>query len=280
MSLATRTSSPERGAKTYLLTVLGELVAPDGREVWQENLVGALTSLDFSPAAARQVIARASQDGWLTSKRVGRRSLMTITDSAWGMLHDGRERTLSFGVPQQWDERWLVVALTVPETQRQIRYHLRTELAWLGYGSLGNGVWISPHTRYEAETMHLLSSNEGLADAYVFVSETPLRHTPRSIAREAWDLDALLARYTSFLERFEDARPKEPQQVFTSWIELFTSWRHFPLFDPELPDSLLPTSWPRSQSRALFVELESQWSEPAHAYFRGLVTESGGLSSL
>lgn len=272
MSLASLgTPLPERSAKTLLLTILGEAVAPGGRKVWQETLVRALTTAGVSGPAARQAISRAVQEGMLTSDRVGRRALMTITDQAWDQLHDGRERTMSFGEPQEWDGRWLVVVMTVPESQRHIRHHLRTELAWLGYGSLGNGVWISPQTTRLTATMKLLNTNEELADAYLFVSDTPVDHTPRSVARAAWDLNKLLDRYTQFLGQFIDADPIGPAETFAYWIELITSWRHFPLLDPELPDSLLPANWPRTRSRELFRTLQETWTPTALDYFHGRI---------
>jgi hypothetical protein len=159
-------------ARSILLTVLGEAVAPYGNTVWQESLVAALTTLGTSAPAARQVVARAMRDGWLTSERVGRRSLLTISESSLKMLEEGRARALVFGAAADWDGQWLLAAVTVPEEQRELRYQLRTQLGWLGFGSLGNGLWISPHVDHQDDAVELLRSWDESVNAVVFVTAT------------------------------------------------------------------------------------------------------------
>jgi phenylacetic acid degradation operon negative regulatory protein len=250
--------------------VLGEAVAPYGETVWQEALVAALTTLGTSAPAARQVVARAIRDGWLTSERVGRRSLLTISHSSLKMLEEGRARALAFGASTEWDGRWLLAAITVPEQQRELRYQMRTQLGWLGFGSLGNGMWISPHVDQQDATVELLRGGDESVNAVVFVTTMSPTHTPIEIARAAWDLEALHERYTTFLNAHGKPRPSAPEAVFAAWIRMFTAWRHFPLVDPELPDSLLPARWPRARARALFTRRNEEWSETALEYFRSL----------
>lgn len=250
--------------------MLGEAVAPYGDMVWQESLVTALTTLGTSSPAARQVVARAIREGWLTSERVGRRSLLTISDNSLKMLKDGRARALAFGTDTEWDGHWLLAAVTVPEERRELRYQMRTQLGWLGFGSLGNGLWISPHVKHQDATVELFRGGDEPVNAFVFVSTMSATHTPAEIARTAWDLDALHERYSTFLSTHGKPRPSAPAAVFAAWVNMFTSWRHFPLFDPELPDSLLPARWPRSRARALFTGRDEEWSGAALEYFRSL----------
>jgi phenylacetic acid degradation operon negative regulatory protein len=51
---------------------------------------------------------------------------------------------------------------------------------------------------------------------------------------------------------------------------MYSDWRHFPQFDPELPESLLPKQWPRSRARDLFLACDAKWSQPAITYFQSL----------
>jgi phenylacetic acid degradation operon negative regulatory protein len=195
---------------------------------------------------------------------------MTISNSAAEMFADGRARMMRFGETRAWDERWLLVTLTVQEDRREVRHHFRTELGWLGFGSLGNGIWISPHASNEAAALRLFQSREGLKDAYVFVTATPLTHSPRDIAKAAWDIDKLRDRYAAFERRFSGLAPSTPVEVFAAWIEMLTAWRHFPLVDPELPDSLLPADWPRRSAYQLFHDRHSEWGSAARDYFLSL----------
>jgi DNA-binding transcriptional regulator PaaX len=79
-----------------------------------------------------------------------------------------------------------------------------------------------------------------------------------------------LGRFESRAGKPYKPRPSAPEAVFAGWIRMFTSWRHFPLVDPELPDSLLPARWPRARARALFVRRNEEWSDVALEYFRSL----------
>ncbi len=271
--MATSTETPlttTRRTKTVLLTILGSLVAPMGVSVWQETFVNALTQLGSSVPAARQAVARAVGDGWLTSQRVGRRSRMALSDETYSALITGHQRTMTFGQPKEWAGEWLFVALTVPEDSRALRHHFRTELGWLGFGSLGNGLWVSPHPENEAATLRLLGAVDGAGDAYVFTNARPVTHTPQQLALAAWDMESLRTRYLDFIASFENASPRTPIDRFASWIELVTRWRHFPLFDPELPERLLPADWPRQRAYELFHRRMDQWTETAEDYLRQL----------
>src|SRR5919107_4514870 len=132
-------------ARSVLLTMLGEYVLPLRDAIWQETLIGALAALDYKPQAARQALSRSVGAGWLETERHGRRSRVRLTPETAEMLRSGAARIYSFGEPWVWDGRWLLVVLRVPEERRQVRHQMRTRLAWAGFGSLGGGLWISPH---------------------------------------------------------------------------------------------------------------------------------------
>jgi phenylacetic acid degradation operon negative regulatory protein len=259
-----------RTARTLMLTILGEAVAPYESAVWQESLVAALGALDVSAIAARQAVARAAREGLLKSERVGRRSLMHLSEDGRALLQEGRKRTLSFGDQPAWDGRWLLVAMTIPEERREIRYRMRTQLEWLGFGSLGNGLWISPHAEHEDAALALLASGEIPVGSFVFVTDRLASHTPSELAAAVWDLDSLRDRYEAFTAEFAKLRPRTPEQQFGCWIRMYSDWRHFPQFDPELPESLLPRQWPRGRARDLFLACDAKWSKPAIAYFQSL----------
>ncbi|MBV8733976.1 MAG: hypothetical protein JO120_04285, partial [Solirubrobacterales bacterium] len=138
-------------ARSLLLTILGEYLLPRESSVWQETLVGALTAVGYTRQAARQALSRSARDDWLEAERSGRRARMTLSERAAALLRDGARRIYTFGEPWQWDARWLVLVLRVPEERREVRHQLRTRLAWAGLGSLGGGVWLTPHVEREAE---------------------------------------------------------------------------------------------------------------------------------
>jgi phenylacetic acid degradation operon negative regulatory protein len=252
-----------------LLTLLGEYVlgAPDG--VWQETLIAALNTMGYKTLAARQALVRSVNGGWLRTERHGRRSRVYLTEATAEMLRTGAERIYSFGRPKEWQGRWLLVVLRVPEERREVRHLVRSQLAWAGFGSLGNGLWITPHVEREAE-LQAMTGGSSAAELLSFRAELGAIGEPQRVVADAWDLDGVATGYRQFITRFGRLRPKTPEAVFRAQTEVVHAWRKFPFLDPDLPEQILPAGWPRSKAYQVFEGQHSAWHGPAQEYFRSL----------
>jgi phenylacetic acid degradation operon negative regulatory protein len=249
--------------------VLGEYVLPREEAVWQETLVAALGALGYSEHAARQAVARSVRDGWLESERVGRRSRLSLSDATAELLSSGAERIYTFGESWAWSGEWLMLVLRVPEARREVRHHLRTQLAWAGLGSLGGGVWLTPHVDREAELAELVAAQPD-AEVLSFHGRMGALGDPRRVAEAAWDLDAVVDQYDEFIADFARLRASTPQASFRAQTELVHAWRKFPFLDPDLPEDLLRPGWPRGRAHNLFRERHERWDEAARTYFESL----------
>jgi len=256
-------------ARSVLLTLLGEFVLPNRNGVWQETLINALGALDFKTQAARQALARSATAGWLRTERHGRRSRVHLTDETARMLSTGAERIYSFGDPWEWEGRWLLVVLRVPEERREIRHQVRTRLAWAGFGSLGGGLWISPHVDREDELQDM-AGDESVAELLSFRAELGTIGDPQRVIADAWDLAAVDEAYRDFVSQFGRLRPRTPEAMFRAQTLLVHEWRKFPFLDPDLPQEMLPSKWPRSRAHDVFHERHALWHEAAQDYFRSL----------
>jgi phenylacetic acid degradation operon negative regulatory protein len=256
-------------ARSVLLTVLGEYVLPLEDAVWQETLIAALGALEHKPQAARQALARSVAAGWLRTERHGRRSRVRLTAATAEMLSTGAERIYAFGEPWRWEGRWLLVVVRVPEERRDVRHQMRTRLAWDGFGSLGGGLWISPHAERERELL-AGARRDGVAALMSFQAEIGEFGDPAEVVAEAWDLDAVAAAYREFIATFGRLRPRSPDAVFRAQTLLVHEWRKFPFLDPDLPEDMLPAGWPRRRAHELFRQRHAQWHEAAQAHFRAL----------
>src|SRR5689334_21538727 len=196
-----RRSVGSPAARSLLLTVLGEYVLPRSGEAWQETLVAALVSLGYTAQAARQALARSTRESWLRTERRGRRARMFLTDRSRELLTAGAERIYSFGQPWEWDGRWLIVILRVPEHRRAVRHQLRSRLAWAGLGSLGGGVWLTPHVERESE-LNAAIRDEPDADARLFIAALGEMGDPAQLVAEGWDLKSVHAHYTELIDDF------------------------------------------------------------------------------
>ncbi len=272
-----RRSVGSPATRSLLLTVLGEYVLPRSGEVWQETLVAALCTLGYTEQAARQALSRSTRDGWLQTERRGRRSRMSLTGASRELLATGADRIYAFGRPWEWDERWLIVILRVPEHRRAVRHQLRSRLAWAGLGSLGGGVWLTPHVEREAELTAAIQE-EPDAEARSFVAQLGAMGDPQELIADAWDLESVREQYQAFIDDFVRVRPSAPEACFRQQTLLVHAWRRFPFLDPDLPANVLPADWPRDRAHALFVERHERWEPAARAHFEQL--ESGyGMDS-
>lgn len=253
-------------ARSTLLTVLGEYLLPRPDGVWQEALIGSLRLLGFTPSAARQAVVRSAREGWLEGERIGRRSKMRLTASSTELLADGARRIYGFGRPVAWDGRWVLVVLRVPEPRRELRHRLTTRLAWAGFGSLGGGLWITPHAGREAQIQA-----EEPAQLLSFNAELGALGDTAKVIQEAWDLPGLRQHYEQFLADFgPDPDSGDDGAVFASQTALVHAWRRFPFIDPDLPDDLLPPDWPRPRAYELFRTRHERWAPAAQSHFDAL----------
>ena len=238
-------------------------------DVWQETLVLSLEHLGYTNHAARQAIARAARTGILAAQRHGRRAHMSLTNTGQELLRDGGRRLLAFGEPWKWDGCWLLLNLRVPESRRDARQRLRNRLSWAGFGSLGNGLWLSPHVDREAELTSVLSA-EPAAQAWTFRAHNGEFGDINQLVRQAWDIDAMIANYDLFITEFGRVGPRTPEECFVAYISLWSRWRVFPFIDPDLPAELFPKGWVRERAYAVFQERCLRWVDPARCFVASL----------
>jgi phenylacetic acid degradation operon negative regulatory protein len=269
-ALSRRHAAGANSARGLLFTILGEFVLPGDGTAWTSALLAVFARLGIEEKAARQALMRTATDGWLEADKIGRRTRWRLTGSARRMLTEGAERIYSFAGPaQDWDGRWLLVSVRIPETDRRARHVVKTRLTWAGFGSLGTGLWISPHPDREPEVTQALSEAGVADDAHVFVATRAGTGGGgvREMVASAWDLAAVEERYEEFIAEFGQ---RVPGDVLARQVELVHAWRRFPSIDPALPRVLLPPRWSGLTAARLFAERHEQWSPDARSEWKRL----------
>lgn len=269
------TQAPQRrslqggqSARSLLLTVLGEYVLPRSGAVWTSTLLGALALLGVEDKAGRQALARAAKAGWLVGERRGRAARWHLTDRGRALLAEGTERIYAFDPGRRgWDGKWLLLVISVPEDRRAERHVLRTGLAWSGFGSLGQGVWLSPDTARQTEIEPLFAGLRRPTRAVTFVAELGTIGDAAALVHQAWDLSELEARYLAFVAEFAKQGHESDAVAFVIKTRLVHEWRKFPFIDPGLPTDLLPPGWPGREAHFLFHHLHRELSRTAEAWF-------------
>lgn len=267
-TLSRRHAAGAPSARGLLFTLLGEFVLTEGGTAWTSAVLAAFARLGIEEKATRQALTRTAASGWLDAEKVGRRTRWRLTGSARRMLTVGAERIYSFtGPTEDWDGRWLLVYVRIPDSDRRAKHVVRSRLSWAGFGSLGAGLWISPHPDREAEAIGVLTEARVAQDAHVFVASRSGLADVRIMVADAWDLTAIEEQYGQFIEEFRDSAPAD---VLARQVELVHAWRRFPSIDPALPRELLPARWSGLQAARLFADRHQRWSDDARREWKRL----------
>jgi phenylacetic acid degradation operon negative regulatory protein len=260
----------QASARSLLMTMLGEFVLPrGGGPVWTQALVSALALSGIEPKSARQALARTAAEGWLASERIGRQVRWSLTPHGRRLLSEGAQRIYAFGRDEvAWDGRWLVLLVSVPESQRDLRHRIRTQLSWAGFGSPAAGVWVTPHVSRQAEAGRILAdAGIGGTAAMSFAASYGEIGSQDTLVARSWDLGDLEQRYEDFIDEFTGLDPVTGEAVLRAQTRLVHEWRRFPLLDPGLPSRLLPENWSGAKAADLFHSRHADWHPAAQRHW-------------
>jgi phenylacetic acid degradation operon negative regulatory protein len=270
LDLAPRRPGPARGpsARAYLLILLGDYALDQDNATWTHTVVEALGLVGFEEKAARQALARSASAGLLDARKVGRRTRWHLTPAGHTALTAAKNRLFATGPDRDWNGDWLILLATVPENHRNLRHRLRTSLSWAGFGSLGPGVWLSPHPSHAAEARQVLASLGEPVQATLLHARLDNPDERQRLVTQAWDVAELDQQYRTFVDRFRSVRPREPGHALAELAHLLYQWRRLLLADPGLPPNLLPPQWSGEQARKLLLERHPRWQHMARAWWR------------
>lgn len=270
-------------ARSLVFDLFGDYLRYRGGEARLRGLAALMGCFDVPEATVRVVLGRLRKEGWFGSRRSGRETSYYLTDAAWQLLDEGRERIFA-RESGPWDGYWRMVIYSVPESERPVREQLRTRLAWLGFGPLSASVWLSPHDRLAAVRAGL--ADEPTVRLDTFHSRSNGAHSDRDIAARAWNLGSLDRDYRALLEtyrpRLQRYRGGElgPHAALVERVQLVHDYRLFPFRDPDLPPELLPAGWPGRTAHEVFLEAYGLLREPAEAAVDELTGQPNHVSYL
>ena len=165
-------------------------------------VVRLMAALGVEEPAVRSSISRLKRRGLLDARRVDGVAGYALTEVAQEILADGDARIFGRRRAEESDG-WLLVVFSVPESERDKRHQLRSQLTRLGFGTVAPGVWVAPgHLADEAAEV---LDRRGLVGYVELFRGAHLGAVREQVARW-WDLDQLHARYAEFLDRQEPVR--------------------------------------------------------------------------
>jgi phenylacetic acid degradation operon negative regulatory protein len=265
-------AAANRSARSLLLVVLGEFVWPGGQPVWSSTLLQALADLGVEPDAARKTLQRTADAGLITSSRSGRRLLWSISPAGHRLLEDGFHRVLEVPRPApDWDGRWLVLMVTVPESRKNLRSRLQRRLTWSGMGSPAPGYWLTPHTERSGDVQVVISDLGLDSLANSFVGTFGEIGDESELVRRAWNLEDLADRYARFIDDAQRSGRETDRDQFRRHVDAVQAWRTLVYADPGLPESYLPNPWIGHRAREVFQQLRTRLMPSAQAHWASLL---------
>jgi phenylacetic acid degradation operon negative regulatory protein len=206
----------------------------------------------------RTSVYRLSQEKWLVSEQIGRRSYYSLTTSGRRRFEHAYRR-IYFAPQDTWGGEWQLVLIPASLAGAP-RDQLRKELTWAGYGTLASGILAHPSA--DSEALLDILQETGAHDRVVALRAaniSPLTSRPlQELVHECWNLDVLAAKYTDFIERFRPVLRTlrgtgelDPEQCFLVQTLLMHDFRRALLHDPQLPAQLLPANWSGGIARQL-----------------------------
>jgi phenylacetic acid degradation operon negative regulatory protein len=266
-----RATSLERRPQSLVITLLGSYVHPEERTVWSGGLVKLLGELGFSAGAARAALVRLTRRDLLERVRDGRLVHYRLTGRAAALLDEGDRRIFSLGRDARDAEAWTILWHAAPEELRLERGRLARRLRFLGFGSVQDGVWVSPHD-HDREAAALLEELGLTRYAAVLVGRPASGSDFAAFVDRAWDVEQLTKRYGAFVTafgRYAASRRNglDDRKAFLVRTRLVHDFRQFPFLDPGLPEDVVPTDGQRARAVDLFHELYGSLAEPAHRHF-------------
>ena len=82
---------------------------------------------------------RLKSRGFLSAERWSGEAGYLLTDAGRHDLSTG-DRRIFRPATATAEDGWVLAVFSVPETERHLRHQLRTELSWLGFGTVSPGV--------------------------------------------------------------------------------------------------------------------------------------------
>lgn len=253
---------------SLIVSFAGSYLRELGGDIAVADLIRCLDPVGLAAPTVRQALSRLKSRGFLTPERVGGRAGYRLTEAGRADLTSG-DRRIFHRPTADAAAGWVLAVFSVPESERAQRHRLRSELSWLGFGTVAAGVWAAPRPLAEPTRQVLVTAD---LDRYVTWFEArPL--SPIDVA-QWWDLPALRAAYDRFLDAHTadlDLGALTGERACTGYLRLIDDWRVFPRIDPGLPAALLPADWPAARAWETFAALHERWSGPGLAHVRAVV---------
>lgn len=267
-------------SKSLIITIFGDSLLPYVSGIWLGDLIELLRPFKVNAQLVRTSSFRLAEEGWLESKRDGRSSRYSLSESGRQRVEHAYDRI--YAPPDsEWDGHWTIVIPGKEGSSMANRNELRRELEWAGFGRITAKLFL--HPRADLEMLKEVLARLGLArDTVVLRARELEEFSSRSVgalSAECWNLERVAGLYKYFLRQCEPVLPlievePSPETAFLVQTLLIHSFRRVVLHDPRLPVALLPPNWTGHAAYSLCKDVYRRTHKQARAYLTERLEEA------
>lgn len=257
-------SKIEATPQQLLLSFFGRFVLDQEAKTYVSSrvLLDVLRPLDVTETATRAALTRMVRAELLQRQQTGRVAAFGLTPRSVEVLRQGRTRVVSERPFTPDSDEWTLLSYTVPESRRDVRHQLRSELQWAGFGRLRDGLWIAPGIVEPERILNRIDAPD--ADTYVFAGKAVGGIPPERFVRTTWNLDHIASEHQRFIRTWSNLHQAMSNPV-TTITAIGADWLQLLRQDPGLPLQYLPSDWPAQQSVATYRTALELLQDPAQA---------------
>lgn len=254
---AVTSSSPSTPSRALILG----LADAEGR-LSAEPLYAVADAAGITSTTIRLALRRLVEAGLAETEGRGRRAVLQLTaaglaerrtDLVWVAAAHRADAGLD-----RWDGCWHLVSFEIPEADRSTRDALRNRIVELLGAPIGGSLYVSPH-RWEP-WIAAVAAGYGVADRVTTMAAARLHHRgatdPAAVAATLWPVDALIADYAAFLDRWGSSpTPTDAAEAVRVAFEASGEIERLLRRDPLLPAELLPADFGGPAARVRYLDL-------------------------
>lgn len=250
-------------ARSVLVTMLGDTIAPLGGECWLSDLIALAEPFGYNDRLVRTSMFRLVSESWVANQRIGRRSRYALTEFGMAEVADASTRIYRRATPG-WDGAWTLAFLAEPPEAE-----LRRQLRWHGFAAVDRSVYAMPNA--DVPGARALFDRLGI-EPRPLVAHARFDEIGAASGfdpfRAASGLDRAEAAYGAFVDRYAwiptSGARLTPREAFLARTMLVHDLRRTRLSDPDLPAAMLPADWIGHRAMDLaassYQALESAWT--------------------
>ncbi len=219
-----------------------------------KNLIRTFEAMNYTSQSIRNALTKLKKQSYITSIERGSYSLTANGLAAYNLSLNNENFYY-----KQWDRKWYLVFMEIPETSRKKRDAFRNKLLGLGFGQLYKSVYVYPWdiTDKVLDFIDLLEIEEyvtiTVSQEFLLNKISPEGSPGPNSARAIWDIEELnhyyqekqiwLEKYKADLANLIKDPERDTLSIFAHYLSLRELREELIERDPMLPPEFLPSSW-------------------------------------